>query len=196
MPAKRPNVRGVPMNEILRTHNLGFPRIGAKRELKRALESFWSKKIGKAQLLEAARTIRAENLRLQKAAGIDFIPSNDFSFYDHVLDTCALVGAVPQRFGWRGEAVVLATYFRMARGAEGASDCADCGSPGPMTALEMTKWFDTNYHYLVPELHEGQTFRLASTKPFDEFAEAKALGISTVPVLIGPVTFLLLGKVR
>lgn len=186
---------GLEMNRNIRTHNLGFPRIGVKRELKRALESFWSKKINEAQLYETARAIRAENWRTQKMAGIDLIPSNDFSLYDQALDTCALVGAVPERFLWKGGQVDLATYFTMARGVGGKNDdCGSCG--GPAVALEMTKWFDTNYHYLVPELHEGQEFQLSSTKPFDEFSEARALGIRTVPVLIGPVTFLLLGKTR
>ncbi len=183
------------MKHNLRTHNLGFPRIGPKRELKRALESFWSGKTDGTRLLETARAIRAGNWRTQNAAGIDLIPSNDFSLYDQMLDTCALVGAVPERFPGKGGPVELATYFTMARGAGGKNDeGAGCG--GPAVALEMTKWFDTNYHYLVPEFHAGQTFQLSSTKPFDEFAEALALGIPTVPVLIGPVTFLLLGKTR
>jgi 5-methyltetrahydropteroyltriglutamate--homocysteine methyltransferase len=169
--------------------------MGAKRELKRALESFWAKKTSETQLLETAKAIRVENWQRQRAAGIDLIPSNDFSLYDQMLDTCALLGAVPERFRWRGGQVDLATYFTMARGVSGQGD--DCGSCGaPAVALEMTKWFDTNYHYLVPELHEGQIFQLSSTKPFDEFAEALALGIRTVPVLIGPMTFLLLGKAR
>ncbi len=142
-----------------------------------------------AQLLATARSIRQENWLRQKAIGIDLIPSNDFSLYDHVLDTCALVGAVPERFHWTNGSVNLTTYFTMARGATPSS--------GPAAAaLEMTKWFDTNYHYLVPELHPQQTFRLASTKPFDEFSEAKALGIETIPVLLGPVSFLLLGKAQ
>ena len=190
-------IKNVEMKSNLRTHNLGFPRIGAKRELKRALESFWSKKTGEAQLLETAKVIRAENWQTQKAAGLDFIPSNDFSLYDQVLDTCALVGAVPERFHGHGHTVKLDTYFAMARGISGETNgCPDCGHRSPATALEMTKWFDTNYHYLVPELHEGQTFRLSSNKPFDEFAEALALGLRTVPVFVGPVTFLWLGKVR
>ncbi len=187
---------GMKMNDKIRTHNLGFPRIGAKRELKRALESFWSKKIDERQLHETAKAIRLENWRIQKAAGIDFIPSNDFSLYDQVLDTCALIGAIPQRFQWKGDAVDLAIYFAMARGVSGDASCHDCNNAKSATALEMTKWFDTNYHYLVPELHEEQTFRLSSTKPFDEFAEALAVGIRTVPVLIGPITFLMMGKVR
>ena len=171
------------------THNLGFPRIGAHRELKKALEGFWSGKLTESALLAAAKTIREQNWRLQKESGIDLIPSNDFSLYDHVLDTCALVGAIPDRFGWNGGNLDLATYFAMARGA--ASSIGSTSAP-----LEMTKWFDTNYHYLVPEFHSQQTFQLASTKPFDEFNEAKALGIETVPVLLGPVSFLLLGKAQ
>jgi 5-methyltetrahydropteroyltriglutamate--homocysteine methyltransferase len=185
------------MNENIRTHNLGFPRIGAKRELKRALESAWSNRTSKAQLLETAKAIRAENWRTQQAAGIDLIPSNDFSLYDQMLDTCALVGAVPERFHWHGDTLNLATYFAMARGGNGNGTAhGDCAHSSPATALEMTKWFDTNYHYLVPELCQAQSFKLASTKPFDEFAEALALGIGTVPVLVGPLTFLLLAKPR
>jgi 5-methyltetrahydropteroyltriglutamate--homocysteine methyltransferase len=184
------------MNKNIRTHNLGFPRIGAKRELKRVLESFWAGKTSEAQLLETAKAIRAENWRTQQAAGIDLIPSNDFSFYDQVLDTSALLGAVPERFHWSGNNVDLKTYFAMARGVSKTEDCGTCSGNHATTALEMTKWFDTNYHYLVPELHAGQTFQISSTKPFDEFAEALALGIKTVPVIIGPLTFLLLAKSR
>jgi 5-methyltetrahydropteroyltriglutamate--homocysteine methyltransferase len=185
------------MKQKLRTHNLGYPRIGAKREFKRALESAWAKRISNTQLVETAKAIRAENWRTQQAAGIDLIPSNDFSLYDQMLDTCALVGAVPERFHWRGDRVNLTTYFAMARGGNGnGTDHADCSHGSPASPLEMTKWFDTNYHYLVPELRKGQTFRLACAKPFDEFAEALAFGIRTVPVLVGPLTFLLLGKTR
>jgi 5-methyltetrahydropteroyltriglutamate--homocysteine methyltransferase len=185
------------MNKNIRTHNLGFPRVGAKRELKRALESFWAGKTSEAQLTETAKSIRAENWRTQQAAGIDLIPSNDFSFYDQMLDTSALVGAVPERFHWSGKNVDGKTYFAMARGVGKTDDCGGaCSGSHATTALEMTKWFDTNYHYLVPELHAGQTFQLSSTKPFDEFAEAQALGIKTVPVIIGPLTFLLLAKTR
>ena len=151
------------------THNLGFPRIGPRRELKRALESHWAGRITEAQLLADAKSIRRENWLCQKASGIDLIPSNDFSLYDHMLDMCALVGAVPDRFLRTGGVIDLATYFAMARGT------AASGGPAA-SALEMTKWFDTNYHYLVPELHPQQTFRLASTKPFDEFNEAKDFG--------------------
>ncbi|HEX5400308.1 MAG TPA: 5-methyltetrahydropteroyltriglutamate--homocysteine S-methyltransferase, partial [Verrucomicrobiae bacterium] len=141
------------------------------------------------ELFARAKLIRQRNWQVQKTDGIDLIPSNDFSLYDHVLDTCALVGAVPDRFDCAGDNVDLATYFAMARGAASPSGSA-------AVPLEMTKWFDTNYHYLVPEFHPQQTFRLASTKPFDEFNEARALGIETIPVLVGPVSFLLLGKTR
>lgn len=176
------------------THNLGFPRIGAKRELKKALESFWSGKTTEAELRLATAALRKENWLLQKSAGIDLIPCNDSSLYDHVLDTCALVGAVPERYKWRGSSVDLATYFAMARGRSGTG--ARCDSCHEGAAMEMTKWFDTNYHYLVPEFTRDQRFSLSSTKPLDEFAEAKALGIKSKVVLLGPVTFLLLGKAR
>jgi len=180
-------------NKIL-THNLGFPRIGQRRELKKALESFWAGEGSETDLLATAKIIRQQNWQLQKSTGIDLIPSNDFSLYDHVLDTCALVGAIPERFDRRGGCVDLRTYFAMARGMRIAKEEHQhhCGQPA--TALEMTKWFDTNYHYLVPELRPGQTFSRASSKPLDEYQEAKALGIETVPVLLGPVSFLLLGK--
>src|SRR5205085_834561 len=170
------------------SHNLGFPHLGAGRELKRATEGYWSGKVPQADLLKTGAALRERHWRLQQDTDIDLIPSNDFSYYDRVLDTCALVGAVPKRYGWTGGPVDLDTYFAMARGVQaGGRD---------VTAMEMTKWFDTNYHYIVPEFEPGQTFRLSSSKPVDEFLEAKALGIQTKPVLIGPVTFLLLGKTR
>jgi 5-methyltetrahydropteroyltriglutamate--homocysteine methyltransferase len=165
----------------------GFPRIGAKRELKQATEGYWSGQRTREDLLDTARSLRAANWKLQRDAGIDLIPSNDFSFYDQVLDTIALVGAVPERYGWDGsDDVDLDTYFAMARGRQG--DGVD------VTAMEMTKWFDTNYHYIVPELERGMSFRLSSDKPFRSYQEAKELGIETKPVLIGPLTFLLQGK--
>jgi len=169
-------------------HNLGFPTLGANRELKRATEGYWSGKVPRAALLETGAELRAAHWRLQRDAGVDLIPSNDFSYYDRVLDTCAMVGAVPARYGWAGGPLDLDTSFAMARGVQsGGRD---------VTAMEMTKWFDTNYHYIVPEFEPGQTFRLASSKVIDEFNEAKALGFHTKPVLIGPVTLLLLGKTR
>src|ERR687897_658254 len=165
----------------------GFPRIGRNRELKFATEGYWRGETSAAELAETAKRIRVENWKLMQDAGIDLIPSNDFSYYDQVLDAIALVGAVPERYGWSGGTVDLDTYFAMARGRQ--SDGVD------VTAMEMTKWFDTNYHYIVPELGPGTRFSLSSSKPFDEHAEAmEEAGIDTVPVLIGPVSFLLLSK--
>jgi 5-methyltetrahydropteroyltriglutamate--homocysteine methyltransferase len=165
----------------------GFPRIGPNRELKFATEGYWRGETSAEQLAQTASEIRRANWKLMQEAGIDLIPSNDFSLYDQVLDAVALVGAVPERYGHGGGQVDLDTYFAMGRGrqAEGVD----------VTAMEMTKWFDTNYHYIVPELGPDTRFSLSSSKPFDEFTEAQqALGISTVPVLIGPVSFLLLAK--
>lgn len=171
---------------MLKTANLGFPRIGANRELKKAIESYWKKTSSAADLQKSAAEIRAKNWQTQKAAGIASIPSNDFSFYDQILDAQALFGAVPDRFNFKGGNVDLDLYFAMARGAQ--RDGID------VTAMEMTKWFDTNYHYIVAEFKKDQKFKLSSTKIFDEYLEAKNLGIETRPVVIGPVTFLLLGK--
>lgn len=168
--------------------NLGFPRIGTHRELKTALESFWKGATSETQLMSTAAELRVRHWQLQKQAGIDHIPSNDFSFYDHVLDTIAMVGAVPERYGFKGGELDLTTYFAMARGRQsGGQD---------VVAMEMTKWFDTNYHYIVPEFHAGQRFSLSSNKAVHEFEEAKSKGIITRPVLLGPVSFLMLGKVR
>ncbi|WP_022729028.1 5-methyltetrahydropteroyltriglutamate--homocysteine S-methyltransferase [Fodinicurvata sediminis] len=169
------------------TANLGFPRIGSGRELKKATESFWKGDLTEEQLRAEARRLRAANWQLQRQNGVDFIPSNDFSLYDQVLDTSVMVGAIPEIYGWNGGPVSLETYFAMARGTRGRAE-------GDLPALEMTKWFDTNYHYLVPEFTQEQSFTLASTKPVDEFLEAQALGLQTRPVLLGPVSYLLLGK--
>ena len=140
--------------------NLGFPRIGANRELKKAVESYWKGKSSEKELQATAKEIRARNWKLQKDAGLDHIPSNDFSFYDQVLDTTALLGAVPKRYNWKGGNVDLDTYFAMARGRQqGGVD---------VTAMTMTKWLDTNYHYLMPELTPGMEFKISSTKIFDE----------------------------
>ncbi len=185
------------MSAIVST--LGFPRIGPRRELKTALESYWSGKTTARNLLDSAAALRAANWARQHASGVTHIPSNDFSLYDHVLDTSVMVGAIPRDYGWTGGAVSLDTYFAMARGSRGGngSDHGDYDSHGRgLPALEMTKWFDTNYHYMVPEFTPGQQFSLASTKPVDEFVEAKKLGHATRPVLLGPVTYLLLGKSR
>src|SRR5215216_1074288 len=136
-----------------------FPRIGPNRELKRALEGYWSGKRSADELEQTAREIRKDNWASQISAGLDLVPVNDFSLYDQVLDTTALAGAVPDFYQWHGDSVDLDTYFAMARGRTGARSAR---------ALDMTKWFDSNYHYLVPELTSDQTFRLASTKPFAE----------------------------
>jgi 5-methyltetrahydropteroyltriglutamate--homocysteine methyltransferase len=171
------------------THNLGYPRIGSQRELKKASESYWSSQSSLKNLVQVGKNIREENWLLQKQAGIDLIPSNDFSFYDQVLDMSLMVGAIPERYHnviLKGKNEELDLYFAMARGYQKEGH--------DITAMEMTKWFDTNYHYIVPEFHKGQTFKLFSTKAIDEFYEAKQLGIITKPVLIGPVSYLLLGK--
>ena len=180
--------------------NLGFPRIGSKRELKIALENYWSGKTDADALQKVAASIRTSNWERQRAAGLHHIPSNDFSLYDHVLDTSVMVGAVPQIYGWQNGPVPLDTYFAMARGSQtfksvpdaccGGTHAAKTGVP----ALEMTKWFDTNYHYMVPELVKGQSFSLGSDKAIVEFNEAKAQGIHTRPVLLGPVSYLKLAK--
>jgi 5-methyltetrahydropteroyltriglutamate--homocysteine methyltransferase len=164
--------------------NLGFPRIGSRRELKRAIEGFWRGDITPEELLSAARQIRCRHWELQRTAGIEHVPSGDFSFYDHVLDTAIMLGTIPQRFRPGGNGADLPTYFAMARGTQ------------EVAPLDMTKWFDTNYHYLVPEFEPGVTFRLASTAPIDAFNEAQSLGIRTRPVLLGPLSFLLLGKAK
>ena len=168
--------------------NLGFPPLGAARELKRATEGYWSGKVTRAQLLATGAELRRRHWQLQRDMGLDRIPVNDFSFYDRMLDTCALVGAVPPRYGFKSEWVDADTYFAMARGSQGKGR--------DVTAMEMTKWFDTNYHYIVPELERGQRFRMASAKPANEYREAKALGLDATTVLIGPLTFLLLAKAK
>jgi 5-methyltetrahydropteroyltriglutamate--homocysteine methyltransferase len=176
---------------------LGTPRIGPRRELKLALESYWAGKSSEAELLDAAAGLRAANWARQKSLGVTVIPSNDFSLYDHVLDTSVMVGAIPEAYGWKGGPVALKIYFAMARGAQGEGHDADCGHAHHghgAAAQEMTKWFDTNYHYMVPEFHKDQTFKLSSRKPIEEYEEAKGLGYQTRPVLLGPVTFLKLGK--
>ena len=173
--------------------NLGYPRIGAHRELKRAVEGYWKGDLTKDELRDSARALRESHWATQQELGLDLVPSNDFSYYDQVLDACAMVGAVPERFPWDGETVDLDTYFAMARGLQ-EKDLEGEGSG--VQAMEMTKWFDTNYHYIVPEFSRDTTFSLSSTKVIDEYEEAKAQGIDTRPVVIGPVSFLLLGKTQ
>ena len=173
----------IPVTKILAT-NLGFPRIGSHRELKTALESYWSGASAAEDLLKTAASLRARHWVLQQKAGMDHIPSNDFSLYDQMLDTIAMLGAVPPRFGHTDGQVGPDLYFAMARGRQDAP------------AMEMTKWFDTNYHYIVPELTADTALTLSTNKAAHEFKEAKFLGITTRPVLIGPVTFLKLAKMR
>jgi len=165
------------------SQNLGFPRIGERRELKKATEAYWKGDLDYAGLEATGQELRRSNWEKQKAAGIDLIPSNEFSFYDQVLGLSCLVGNVPERFGWDGRDMNIDVAFDMARGTQGAIAC------------EMTKWFDTNYHYIVPEFTQQTTFKLAGSKIFDEFAEAKEQGVTTKPVMVGPATYLTLGKV-
>jgi len=158
---------------------LGYPRIGGRRELKKATESWWAGRIGRAELEQTGAQLRRDTWETLRDAGLATVPSNTFSWYDQVLDTAVLFGAVPGRFaGLSG----LDAYFAMARGT------------GGVAPLELTKWFDTNYHYLVPELGPDTTFRLAGDKPLREYQEARALGLETRPVLLGPLSLLLLSK--
>ena len=171
------------------THNLGYPRIGNDREIKKAIEGYWSGKITYDQLIQTGVEIKQKNWLLQKDLGIDLIPSNDFSFYDHVLDMAFSVNAIPERYtglAQNSDKSKLDLYFAMARGYQkGEKD---------IIAMEMTKWFDTNYHYIVPEFYKNQKFSLTNLKLVNEFLEAKKSGIITKPVLLGPVSFLMLGK--
>ncbi len=170
----------------MKTTLLGHPRIGRQRELKKACEAFWSGKINQTELLNTAKEIKKQNWLQQQDLGVDLIPSNDFSFYDQVLDACLTFGCIPKRYNNIDKSNYLELYFAMARGLQ--KDNID------VTAMEMTKWFDTNYHYIVPEFEKEQTFHFFSNKIIEEYKEALTLGIKTKPVLIGPVTFLLQGK--
>jgi len=168
-------------------HNLGFPRIGAQRELKRAVEAYWAGKSTQAELEATGRELRARHWKLQADAGLAFVPVGDFAWYDHILEWTTLLGAVPARFAQKDDQpVTLDTLFRMGRGR------APTGTPA--AACEMTKWFDTNYHYIVPELTPRQTFRVARNALFDQVREAQALGHAVKVVIPGPLTWLWLGK--
>lgn len=168
--------------------NLGYPRIGPDRELKRATESYWKGELAADDLVRTGERLRQAAWVTQRDTGIELIPCNDFSFYDQVLDAVAMVGAVPSRYGWSGGSVDLDTYFAMARGAQ--REGLD------VMAMEMTKWFDTNYHYIVPEFSAGQRFSLSTDKAIEEFSEAKQTGINAKPVLVGPISLITLGKAR
>ncbi|KAA0088704.1 5-methyltetrahydropteroyltriglutamate--homocysteine S-methyltransferase [Paraburkholderia sp. T12-10] len=166
------------------THILGFPRIGAQRELKFAQEAFWRGEADETYLREVAATLRARHWQLQRAAGLDFVTVGDFAYYDQMLGMSALLGALPRRFGFNPATLTLAQYYELARG--------NAAQP----AMEMTKWFDTNYHYLVPELTRDTTFNGGVDWFFDEVDEALALGLRVKPVLIGPITWLRLAKTQ
>lgn len=165
----------------MKTSIIGYPRVGSLRELKFTTEKYFRGEISAEELQNTAKEIRKTQWILQKNTGLDFIPSNDFSFYDMTLDTAVLFNIIPERYTKLGLSA-LDTYFAMARGYQGAA--------GDVKALAMKKWFNTNYHYMVPEIDDTTEIRLAGTKPFDEFAEAKALGITTKPVIIGAFTLL------
>jgi 5-methyltetrahydropteroyltriglutamate--homocysteine methyltransferase len=170
------------------TANLGFPRIGANRELKKAQESYWKGEIGQDELFAVAKSIRAENWKRQKDAGITAIPSGDFAFYDQVLNHTLMFGNIPARYEALKAQGPLALYFGMARGHQ--KDGID------VVACEMTKWFDTNYHYIVPEFSDATEFSYGYPITVEHFKEAKAAGFETRPVVIGPVTYLSLGKTK
>lgn len=165
----------------MKTAVIGFPRVGTLRELKFASEKYFRGEIGAQELQNTAKELRRIHWSTQKDAGIDYISSNDFSFYDMVLDTAALLGIVPERYR-KLQLPALDTYFAMARGYQGES--------GDVKALAMKKWFNTNYHYIVPEVEDDTEIQISSDKLFAEYAEAKALGINTKPVVIGAYTML------
>lgn len=164
---------------------LGFPRIGDKREVKKAVEAYWGDKISEAELLAAAKEVRISNWQRIKAAGVDFVPSNDFTLYDHVLDHCTMFNAVPSKY-YDAKLSPLDLSFAMGRGRQ--RDGVD------LPACEMNKYLGTNYHYIVPEVSKSTEFKLCHQKPVDEYLEAKAAGIETRPAIFGPLSFLLMGK--
>ncbi|WP_338559131.1 5-methyltetrahydropteroyltriglutamate--homocysteine S-methyltransferase [Erwinia sp. E_sp_B04_7] len=169
-------------------HTLGFPRVGLRRELKKAQESYWAGNSSQEELLAVGRELRARHWQQQKQAGVDVVPVGDFAWYDHVLTTSLLLGNVPARHQNKDGSVDLDTLFRLGRGR------APTGEPA--AAAEMTKWFNTNYHYMVPEFTKGQQFKLSWTQILEEVDEALAAGHKVKPVLLGPVTYLWLGKVK
>ena len=176
------------------SHSLGFPRIGRDRELKKALEAYWKGELDEAGLRTVGRELRAAHWQLQKDAGIDLLPVGDFAWYDQVLTHSLSFGVIPERFRPADGKPTLDTLFGMARGAVAnkSSQSACCAAH----AQEMTKWFDTNYHYLVPEFTADQQFQLSWEQLFEEVEEAHALGHRIKPVLIGPLTYLWLGKAK
>ena len=186
---------------MIRTHTLGFPRMGAQRELKFALERHWRGEIDATALEQVGCGLRARHWALQRDSGLDFVTVGDFAFYDHVANHIQMFGCEPARFDFSGDETELARYFTMARGvaAEPTDDDACTHAHqrgGGKPALEMTKWFDTNYHYLVPEFDAQTRFTLASRRLLDEVGQAKALGHTVKPVILGPLSFLWLGKAK
>ena len=171
----------------MKTTIVGYPRIGALRELKFASEKYFRGEITAEELENAARTIRLNNLKLQKNAGLDFIPSNDFSYYDGVLDAAFLLNVVPERHAALGLST-LDAYFAAARGYQ--------GEKGDVKALAMKKWFNTNYHYIVPEIDDATEIKLVGSKPFDLYNEALENGVKTTPVVVGAYTFLKLARYK
>lgn len=170
---------------------LGFPRIGAQRELKKITEAYWSGKATADELIKTGESLRAHNWKLQKDAGVDIIASNDFSFYDQVLDLSLLFNVIPERYS-KYNLPTIDTLFAMGRGLQRAA--TDSSPAVDVPALEMVKWFDSNYHYVRPTFSHSTTFKLNGQKPVDEYLEAKALGVETRPVLVGPVSYIFLGK--
>ncbi|NDV25324.1 5-methyltetrahydropteroyltriglutamate--homocysteine S-methyltransferase [Desulfovibrio sp. JC010] len=167
------------------THTLGYPRMGSNRELKKKLESYWRGESGRDDLSLTARKLRVQHWEDQKKAGVDLLPVGDFSYYDHMLDNAFRFGVIPERYGVHNGKASIDDYFRMARGEAGENGVA---------AMEMTKWFDTNYHYIVPEFSRAQEFVLADDSLLQQVDEAVLLGHRVKAVLPGPLTFLLLGK--
>ena len=163
-------------------HVLGFPRVGAKRELKFAQERYWRKELAEQDLLDLAKALREKNWKHQADAKADFVAVGDFTFYDHILDLQVATGAIPARFGFDSQNLTLDQYFQLARGNKA------------QFAIEMTKWFDTNYHYLVPEFHKNTQFKANPAHYVNQIREAKAAGHKVKPVIVGPLTFLWLGK--
>lgn len=166
------------------THISGFPRVGAKRELKFAIEKLWRSEATEEDVIQVAKDIRKKNRDLQIASGLNLVPVNDFSLYDHVLDQLVLVGGIPVRFGFNPQELGMKQYFQLARGNKA------------QPAMEMTKWFDTNYHYLVPEWTKGMSFKANTTKLINELKEAKSADHDLKPTIVGPVSLLYLGKVK
>lgn len=178
---------------MAKTHNLGFPRIGAKRELKFALEAYWKRESSRNELKELGAVLRKRHWEDQ--AGLDLVPVGDFSFYDQVLDMSFTLGNLPERVqGFQGDQ--LDNYFRVARGrsAQSTENHAQCCDG--VAAGEMTKWFDTNYHYIVPEFNAKTTFNLDATQLLAQLDEAKSQGVKAKPVIIGPLTYLAIGKAK